>query len=999
MWLEDPESESGRGLEFGLVKYVARMAARCTPFGLFAGNSVGTIARETRLELLDRGAAVRHTRLDMDYLCAVVARLASDPDVRAKLTFFANSSLYEVAGAYRYAEARLQGGRRAYFLVDVEAHDALRRAMRRAKEGESLDEIARAIVDEDVDFETARAFVDDLVEAQLLVSDLGPVVTGPESEEELLARLAPIEPARDAATILERTREALVDLDAAGLGAAPAAYRALATPLATLADAELSRLFQVDLMKPAKSVTISEDLVDELLRGVQVLLDLFTKGRPDPLASFRRAFEDRYGEREIPLVEALDEEVGLGFDAAEGPGVDPSPLLAGLPFPPTDEEEAAKVGERATFLQKKLAEALESGSEEIALDPAELSRFHIESGPRLADAFHIAATLFTPNPDDANAPRAILDSAVGPSGARLLGRFCHGDPELRAHVEEHLRAEEALRPDIVYFEIVHLPEGRIGNILARPLLRSYELAFLGTSGAARDRTLSIDDFTVRMEGGRVVLSSRTLGRDVIPRLTSAHNTAWRSLGLYRFLAALQSQGCIEGITWSWGTLERVPRLPRVRLGRLVLSRAHWNAHRDETKRLTASRGHEAFRETQAWRVRRRLPRWIGLVDSDNVLPIDLDHPLSVAAFLDELRGRDGFTVHEMFPGGRTDAVVAPEGRFLNEIVIPIVRRPPETAALAASPEGDRGAPAPVVRERRPFPQVFPPGSSWLTAKLYTGPALADRVLLDVVAPLVEEARDSGAIHRWFFLRFGDPDWHLRVRLEGDPARLASEVLPALHRAVASHVADRRVHRVQLDTYVRETLRYGGERGVVLCEELFHQDSRAALALLTRTEGDAGLDARWRFAFLGMDRLLGDFGFTIAEKLAILRELAREFAAEFRVDSNLRRPMMDRYRIERRTLDELLDGRGDAAASFAEESALLDARSQATRATFEELGALAAKGELRATRESLAASLLHMSANRVLRSSNRAQEMVLYHFLESAYASRLARAKHTTDGPS
>jgi hypothetical protein len=49
-------------------------------------------------------------------------------------------------------------------------------------------------------------------------------------------------------------------------------------------------------------------------------------------------------------------------------------------------------------------------------------------------------------------------------------------------------------------------------------------------------------------------------------------------------------------------------------------------------------------------------------------------------------------------------------------------------------------------------------------------------------------------------------------------------------------------------------------------------------------------------------------------------------------------------------------------------------------------------------EEIAASLLHMHANRALRSANRAHEMILYRFLEKAYASQLARRKARVTKP-
>jgi thiopeptide-type bacteriocin biosynthesis protein len=129
------------------------------------------------------------------------------------------------------------------------------------------------------------------------------------------------------------------------------------------------------------------------------------------------------------------------------------------------------------------------------------------------------------------------------------------------------------------------------------------------------------------------------------------------------------------------------------------------------------------------------------------------------------------------------------------------------------------------------------------------------VLTGVVAPLLREQLDSGVVRTGYFVRYADPQWHVRLRLAGEPARLLREALPALREQLAPFVSAGVVHRLALQPYVREVTRYGGSAAVLECEEIFRHDSLAALAVLERATGERGLDARWRFVMLGMDRLM------------------------------------------------------------------------------------------------------------------------------------------------
>jgi thiopeptide-type bacteriocin biosynthesis protein len=987
LWLREPEGEPGQKIERALVRYFARMAARATPFGLFAGCSVGTVGAETRLALAGRAHYRRHTRLDMDYLVLLTDALAREPDLRRALVFGVNSSLYPARGRLRYCEVRRNGKGWTHHQVALEATDYLEATLARAGEGATPEALAARLLADDPEAsrEEAQEFIGSLSDNQVLVSELRPGVTGPEPVSGLAARLRE-RGAAEATGRLGQARQELEALDAAGLGADPARYRRIARLLEGLpGPVELSRLFQVDLVKPLVAARLGPAVLDEIRRGVALLHRLARRPRADPLARFREAFQDRYGDCEVPLVEALDEDTGVGFDTSAAGATDASSLLDGLTFPKAA-EETAPWGRREVLLLNKLSAALAGGAGAIVLTPADLEAMAEPNPPPLPDAFAVLAAVAAAS-EAAVAEgnfEVLLHGLSGPSGARLLGRFCHADPELHEHVVRHVRAEEALEPDAVFAEIVHLPEGRLGNVLARPVLRAYEIPYLGSAGVPADRQIPVTDLRVAIVGQQILLRSARLGRRVIPRLTSAHSYHL-SQGIYRFLCALQAQGAAGDLGWDWGPLRDAPFLPRVVYGRLVLCRATWRAGPEELRPLSRARGAARFRAAQGWRAARGLPRWIALAEGDNGLPLDLDNVLAVNTLIELVKGSERALLVELFPGPDQLWARGPEGRFAQELVVPFVRR------------GDAGVPkrpGGLTADRIPGPvrRSFPPGSEWLYAKLYTGPAALDQVLRDLVRPLVEAVRRSGAADRWFFIRYGDPDWHLRLRFHGEPARLQGEVLPALQAAAAPLLEDGRLWRVQLDTYEREVERYGGAEGIVLAERLFHADSEAALALTVLLGQDTRGDTRWRLALLGMDLFLTDLGFDLDARRAVVHRTREAFAAEFCIGAEFGHQLGSKFRPEHKGLEALLDltpGADDRLGAGVE---ILRRRSEGLAPVAAGLRGCARAGRLSVPPEELARSYLHMQANRLLRSAHRAQELVLYDFLDRLYHARAARGR-------
>jgi thiopeptide-type bacteriocin biosynthesis protein len=256
------------------------------------------------------------------------------------------------------------------------------------------------------------------------------------------------------------------------------------------------------------------------------------------------------------------------------------------------------------------------------------------------------------------------------------------------------------------------------------------------------------------------------------------------------------------------------------------------------------------------------------------------------------------------------------------------------------------------------------------------------VLTELAAPLCARALLSGAADSWHFIRYHDPDPHLRVRLHGEPARLMGEVLADLHAAAAPFFADGRLCGIELVGYRREIARYGGADGMQLAERIFQVDSEAVAQLVGSIDpSDDGASARWRLALRGIDGLLGDLGLARAARLAVMRSVrARHFA----VTPPLAVELEARFRGERDLLAALLDPAGDGGA-LADGLAVFARRSARLAPLAVELRAAEAAGRLTRPIVEQAASYIHMFANRLLRSQALAQERVLYDFLHRLYS--------------
>lgn len=933
--------EPPRRVQASLLRYLSRMSTRPTPFGLLAGVTMGAIGTTTGLEAGSRDAWRRHTRIDNRLLFALTEQIASEPGVRRRLLCRPNETIHEAAGQLRYIEYEVRDLARHYRIAALEPDEALLQTLARARDGATVEQLARGLTadDQSISPEDALDYVSALVDAQILLHDLRPPVTGHDPLTFVAA--AAQRTGSAAADMLETVRGRLASLDAKPLGVPDTDYRELAA-LIPGGDAALDAgaLLQTDLSIDAP-VTLAKRTAEAMLHAAGALHRLFGRSRSEELTTFREAFRERFVRREVPLMLALDADLGVAFGEREGSAE--SPLIADLRLPPRPAPPAPFPPGTHALLLRLIHDAVAARAIEVELRPADLEALTDPEPLPLPATFAIYGALAS---TDAGAPIRV-DAITGAPGARVLARFCHPLPALESALREYVAADRY--GDALMAEVVHIPEGRLGNIVVRPRFHEHELPLLGRSGAPDEQQLALDDLTVSVIGDEVVLRSRRLGKRVIPRITNAHNyAAFQNVPLYRFFGLLQTQGEAARIRWSWGTLGDAPFLPRVRYGRGVLTVARWN--------VPAAELHDpsAVAET---RVRRALPRFV----EHEGLVVDLDNAIAVEDLCREARQRRVVSLSELFPGETQLAASSDSGGHVHELVVPFINEQPRTIARPRVPSG--GA---VVR-------TLPPGSEWTFAKVYSGTAFANEILLETLVPAVHALLGSGAADRWFFARYADPRPHLRLRVHGSAAAIVENVSAAVRPLLEQGI----VARLQFDTYEREVERYGGAGAIDLAEEIFGRDSESVVRLLSLRPPAEQL---WRVALEGVHLLLSELLEREDDRIAAVREVRQAFAGEMRAGANERVEIGRRFRALQPALRN-----GDERFS-----AILRERSRAIASPAAALRALEREGRLTVPLQNVAISAMHMFVNRLLHSDARVHELVLYDFLERLYLAERAR---------
>lgn len=283
-------------------------------------------------------------------------------------------------------------------------------------------------------------------------------------------------------------------------------------------------------------------------------------------------------------------------------------------------------------------------------------------------------------------------------------------------------------------------------------------------------------------------------------------------------------------------------------------------------------------------------------------------------------------------------------------------------------------------------RIFLPGSEWLYLKLYLGDKSADAILYNQIKQLVHYLKTIEAIDKWFFIRYNDPEFHLRVRFHLVDPYLSNIVLQSINEFFLQKVNLHIIWNIQLETYKREIERYN-DILIEDVESIFCINSECILDLLPLIK-PFGYDFRWQIGMYMIDKYISSVGISISDRILMFKELSSMFKLEFGFNEFNSKQLNEKFRKYKNDIFHLLDKKENN--EYVDCKRVVDLYSLIGTLYMYKIIGVSNSYNLDYRR--VVNSVIHMFMNRLLPNNNRFYELFVYDFLYRYYVSCYSRNK-------
>ncbi|OPB96598.1 thiopeptide-type bacteriocin biosynthesis protein [Elizabethkingia occulta] len=274
------------------------------------------------------------------------------------------------------------------------------------------------------------------------------------------------------------------------------------------------------------------------------------------------------------------------------------------------------------------------------------------------------------------------------------------------------------------------------------------------------------------------------------------------------------------------------------------------------------------------------------------------------------------------------------------------------------------------------------GSEWVYYKIYGNPEFINLLLVKYILPLTDKLAKDGISDMFFFIRYNDPDFHLRLRFLLKTDKIG-ELISSVYKLLDKETLRNKIHKVQLDTYQRELERYG-EQTIDLVEELFYLDSIKNMKLLKLALDDD--QQNWLCALAVVDCYFNLSEITLSDRIVFIKRIITNLKAEYNIKSpEYTKVLLEGYNKNKNILRSFfLDKTSKPHFYYKVENEYYIKQKK----IIESIKLESHKNKDETKFSDMLGSIIHMSLNRFFVYDARFSEMVLYEYLLKIYNEKM-----------
>lgn len=736
---------------FTVWKYFNRARYRSTPYGTFASFSImeqgiQPVANPIRIEKNEQ----LRTLIDWPFKNNLPLQLANL--IPNNCLLFSNSSYYIVQNSIRYITCN-DG---TFELSELDYDDFVKRVLDTCATPIRIQDLTKALGLESSEEEGFFSLLQDMHDLQLIFTNYDPNIIGEDYFERLNVKAEN-----------------------------PPQY--------------------IIAQRKVKSGNIAERSLAAIPGLVNLLQAILPAAERDALSKFIQRFKKKFEGQEIALIEALDPEMGVGYDELEqAENSDDFILQVNSKSKNRDNE----LDQLKTVLKNNLNLNQFADHETILLNKLDLQ---INETPKTI-------------PNTISMVMSVSDELIfanqigGVTANALTGRFTMVGEQVENYAKEIANIEKNANPDILFFDVAYMVETSIDNVNRRKLIYDAQLAILNFDTSSSPLTLN--DLQISVVGSEIILRSKKLNKRLVPRMASAYNYTRSDLSVFRLLCDVQHHGLNSSLSLSLDNLfPDLDYYPRLQYQNIVISPKKWKIKKDDLfdqrKKLIT------VESCKAQLTKIGVSKFFKTGLSDQTLCFSLEEKTDMEAFVQYMQKQTSIYVEEVnLPDlpAVTDEAKSP---YLEQFILSIYH--------------DQNIYRPATSSKEmSVKRIFPPGSEWLYFEISCHQQRSDELLVACINPFL--ANNEADIKKWFFIKYDENGNHIRLRiLLKDVARgqaITSNLLIYLDEYLSSGL----VSDIQLKTYKRELERYGANL-IEQTESHFDIDSRWVIAVLEAQADD------------------------------------------------------------------------------------------------------------------------------------------------------------------